>query len=378
MSNFISDRIVFSPGDIDLKYSPLSFGKDIPTYVLGSFNPAMTVLPNGNILLMIRVAEALTNPRIGNQVSALRWDVDNGFVIDTYATDEVDLSDPRQILLKKYLPTTVLALTSISWLLPVEFDRDATNVVKIHYDKIISSSKPYQEYGVEDPRISKIDGVYYMTTCSVSSLRQSSTLYTSKDGLNYNLEGIILDHQNKDMLLFEGKINNMYYALTRPLGSLYFATSPDSKYIPGPSINLAQSPDMLHWKPVENFSIRAVDGASKLIKVGGGAQPILTDSGWLVLFHGVEKKGEVGSYRTYYAILDKEDITRIIKIDMTNPLLEANSEIVEPIKDLIYLNNVVFTTGILDAGNYYIVASGELDLCTRITKIPKAFFDLNK
>ena len=48
-------------------------------------------------------------------------------------------------------------------------------------------------------------------------------LYNSDDGLNYECKGIILDHQNKDMLLFEGKIDEQYYALTRPLGECYFA-----------------------------------------------------------------------------------------------------------------------------------------------------------
>jgi len=375
MTTLKHDKIVFSPTDIDLSFSPLKLGEEHPTYLLGAFNPGMTRLPNGNILLMIRVAEALSNPIGKNHVSALRWNKKNGFIVDTYSKDELDLSDPRQILFKKYLPTTVLALTSISWLLPVEFDEQGEEIIKIHYDKIISSSKSYQEYGVEDPRITKIGDIYYMTTCSVSSMRQSSTLYMSFDGLNYQLKGVILDHQNKDMLIFEGKINNMYYALTRPLGSLYFAESPDSEFLPGPSINIAQSPDMLHWKPVEDFMIKATNN-SNLIKVGGGAQPILSDDGWLVLFHGVEKKGEVGIYRTYYALLDKDNPTQILKIDLVNPLLEANDELTKPFKDLIYLNDVVFTTGIIDADDDYLVASGELDMCTRLTRIPKSKFKI--
>jgi predicted GH43/DUF377 family glycosyl hydrolase len=40
----------------------------------------------------------------------------------------------------------------------------------------------------------------------------------------------------------------------------------------------------------------------------------------------------------------------------------------------MYLRDVVFTTGIADAGDHYIVASGEADLACRITHIPKATF----
>ena len=40
----------------------------------------------------------------------------------------------------------------------------------------------------------------------------------------------------------------------------------------------------------------------------------------------------------------------------------------------MYLDNVVFTTGIADAGDHFIVASGEADLACRITHVPKEAF----
>jgi predicted GH43/DUF377 family glycosyl hydrolase len=168
-----------------------------------------------------------------------------------------------------------MALTSLSWLLPVELTADGTSVVQVHYDKIIAPQRTYQEYGVEDARITKIEDIYYMTTCSVSPERHSTTLYTSTDGLSYELHGIILDHQNKDMVFFEGKINGKFFALTRPLGDLYFATRPASPYYGGSSINLAQSPDGLHWKPLDEPFIRARKGSASTMKLGGGTQPRL-------------------------------------------------------------------------------------------------------
>ena len=54
------DRIIFGPADVDLTRSPLraSIGED--TYVLGAFNPGLTRLPNNNLLMMVRIAEAHT------------------------------------------------------------------------------------------------------------------------------------------------------------------------------------------------------------------------------------------------------------------------------------------------------------------------------
>lgn len=375
MKNFSFDKIVLTPNDIDLSYSPLRKQLDVETYVLGAFNPGMTRLSNGNLMLMVRIAEALRNPVINGKINAIRWDENKGYVLDNYKLDQVDSSDPRKFILKEFLPNPVFALTSISWLLPVELSPDGGNIITIHYNKIIAPQQSYQEYGVEDPRISYISGKYYMTTCSVSSERHSTTLYSSDDGINYRPEGIILDHQNKDMVLFEGTIDNKFFALTRPLGSSYFATHPDSIFNPGPSINLAQSPDLLHWRPMDEPLIRPEKKSGQILKLGGGAQPILTSKGWLVLFHGVEKKGEVGIYRTYWAILDENNPAKILHLEMKRPLLEANPYLTSETKDIVYIEDVVFTTGIVKMGENYIVASGELDLCTRITHIPESAFE---
>jgi predicted GH43/DUF377 family glycosyl hydrolase len=199
-------------------------------------------------------------------------------------------------------------------------------------------------------------------------------LYVSDDGLNYTCSGVILDHQNKDMLLFEGKISNKYFALTRPLGECYFASPPDSLYHPGPSIQLASSPDLLHWKPADNAFLRASRSSVLNAKIGGGTQPVLTQHGWLMLYHGVENKGEVGIYRTYWALLDKDDPTKILKKAEYQPLLEANAGLTSGIANQVYLNDVIFTTGIAAYENDFIIASGELDLACRITKISQDYF----
>ena len=54
---------------------------------------------------------------------------------------------------------------------------------------------------------------------------------------------------------------------------------------------------------------------------------------------------------------------------------EANPALTRPISHQMYLPTpVVFTTGVADAGDHYIVASGEADLACRVTHMPKALF----
>ncbi|TCP99913.1 uncharacterized protein DUF377 [Sphingomonas sp. PP-F2F-A104-K0414] len=365
------DQLVFTPADIDLSRSPLAGKVGAETYVLGAFNPGMTRLANGNLLLMVRVAEALRQPIKNGNVHAIRWQ-DGAYLLDAWPLQMVDTKDPRKFLIPGG-GWKVMALTSLSWLLPVELDAEGRSVVAVHYDKAIAPRTSYQCYGVEDARISKVGDRYLMTTCSVSPERHSTTLYSSADALDWQLEGIVLDHQNKDMLIFEGLIAGQYWAQTRPLGDLYFAYPPGSEWRSGPSINLSRSPDALHWKPHDKPGIRPHAATVATARMGGGAPPILTDRGWLTLWHGVEPSGVVGIYRTYWSILDKDDPSITIATQHT-PLLEPNPVLTEPLKDSMYLDNVVFTTGIADAGDFYVVASGEADLACRITHIRKGVF----
>ena len=368
-----SDQLIFTPDDVDLSFSPLKKSLKGSTYVLGAFNPGLCRLPNGNLLMMVRVAEALSRPVVNDKVHSIRWDEENGSVTDAWPLEKVNMLDPRKFRINDYA-FPVFALTSLSWLLPVELNEDGSSIRQVHYDKIIAPQLTSQEYGIEDARISLIDDRYYMTTCCVSSERHSTMLYVSDDGLKFKNCGVVLDHQNKDMLLFEGKISNTYYALTRPMGECYFASSPSSLFHPGAAIHLASSTDTLHWKPHDKPFLRARRSALSNVKIGGGTPPVLTQDGWLMLYHGVENNGHVGIYRTFWALLDKEDPLKIIRMEDSLPLLEADPALTSAIRNQVYLDDVVFTTGIAEHGNDFIVASGELDLACRITRISQKHF----
>ena len=371
-NRYAIDKLVFTPDDIDLSRSPLRGHIDVETYVLGAFNPGLARLPNGNLLMMVRVAEALRTAIFDNHVHAIRWD-EGRYVLDAWPLELANTADPRKFLLHGG-GWKIMALTSLSWLLPVELTPDGLEVVAVHYDKAVTPQNSLQCYGVEDARISKVGDRWLMTTCSVSPERHSTTLYSSTNGFDWTFEDIVLDHQNKDMLIFEGLINGQYFAQTRPLGDLYFAYPPGSEWRAGPSINLAHSKDGLFWKPYAKPGIRPHSGTVATARMGGGTPPILTDEGWLSLWHGVEPKEIVGIYRTYWSIMDRDEPSKILRTCHA-PLLEANPELTRPLEHQMYIRDVVFTTGIADGGDHYIVASGEADLACRITHIPKTAFD---
>ncbi len=316
------DALIFTPDDVDLSRSPLRRGITEPTYVLGAFNPGFTRLPNGNLLLMVRIAEALAEPVRDGHVHAIRW-TPAGYVLDAWPLTDVDMTDPRQFELKGRRHR-ILALTSLSWLLPVELDPSGERIVAVHYDAAIEPAATYQDYGVEDARITRVGDTWYMTTCSVGAERHCTTLHTSRDGLHYRLEGIVLDHQNKDMILFEGLVADRFMALTRPLGEVYFAYPPDSPWVGGPSINFRGIARRAALEAARRPGLRARKGSTSAMKIGGGTQPILTPDGWMMIYHGVEARESVGIYRSFWALLDRDDPSRILRVEDEVPLLEAN------------------------------------------------------
>lgn len=369
------DALVFTPGDVDLARSPLAGHLGCETFVLGAFNPGLLRLPSGNLLMMVRVAEALREPVWDGAIHAIRWD-GGRYRLDGWPLDQVDTADPRKFTIRGG-PWQVMALTSLSWLLPVELSPDGLGVVAVHYDRAIAPQAPWQCYGVEDARTSRVGDRWLMTACCVSPERHSTGLYSSANGLDWQLEGMVLDHQNKDMTIFSGLADNRYWALTRPLGDLYFAYPPGAEWRAGPSINLASSPDALHWKPCEAPGIRARADSLTAVRIGGGAPPVPTEAGWLALWHGVEPKEIVGIYRTFWTLFDRADPTRQIATG-AGPLLEPAPGLTRPLEHLLYLNDVVFTTGLADgddstasAPGHWIVASGEADLACRITHVAK-------
>ncbi|TKC00289.1 glycoside hydrolase family 130 protein [Pedobacter cryophilus] len=241
------------------------------------------------------------------------------------------------------------------------------------YDKpVLFPQFDYEIQGVEDPRIVKIDDTYYMSYCTHDDLNAIGALATSKDlkewtkhgiitplltydefktltevniGLNekyyryysdYKLRGFLdkkLYLWDKNIVFFPRRINNQLVYLHRIRPGIQIV-----------KINSLQDLTKTFWETyMLNFKDNIVLDPKyqhEASYLGGGAPPIETKEGWVMIYHGVEDAPKGYIYNACAALLDldhpQKEISRL-KVALFKPENNYEQEGV--------VSNVVFPTG---------------------------------
>ena len=290
--------------------------------VLGAFNPAACRVGD-EIILLLRIAEAPISEKGWLSIPIIEeTDGIPQLVVKTFR-EPTDDYDPRVITLdgKVYL-------SSLSHL------RLARSRDGIHFE---IDEKPFmfptrmdESFGIEDARITFLEGKYWITYTSVSEHGPGVGLAVTTDFQTIKRVGMILAPPNKDVALFPDRINDKYMLLHRPMVS----------EIGKPSIWLAESVDGIHWGN-HQFLFGASGTDWEFQKIGAGPEPILTDEGWLVLYHGTSRNTE---YSLALALLDRDNPARVIDRS-TTPLLTPEL----PWEREGFFPNVVFSNGWVQA-----------------------------
>jgi beta-1,4-mannooligosaccharide/beta-1,4-mannosyl-N-acetylglucosamine phosphorylase len=208
------------------------------------------------------------------------------------------------------------------------------------------SSTPVQMKGIEnvaatihhgyDPRITMIDGAYYVMFALDMDSGCRLGLARTNDFSEFEFLGIVSGNDNRNGVLFPEKIDGKYLRLDRPNQFRL----PDG-VLSGNTIMLSESRDLLEWKPVAPIASGRWHYWDELI--GAGPPPIKTRRGWLQIYHGVAT--HVGSTSIYQAgalLLDLENPSAVIARSRCN-FLEPR-EMYELIGQV---PNVVFPSGII-------------------------------
>jgi predicted GH43/DUF377 family glycosyl hydrolase len=174
-----------------------------------------------------------------------------------------------------------------------------------------------------------IDGWFYINYSAISPFGVATVLARTNDFQRYERLGIIFGPDNKDIAIFPEKINGRYYSFHRP----------SMKQIGAPSMWLASSDNLLDWGHHE-YVIGPRRDFWDSERVGCGAAPIRTASGWLELYHASDERT---CYCTGALLLDLEEPWKVIARS-SEPFLRPEA----PYEKSGLMPNVVFHNGLIE------------------------------
>ena len=282
--------------EVVTKYSgnPIITFKDVPWECTGAYNPGCVKTPDGKYALAFR-ADEFTDPN----------------------EDQIEKLGVKPA--KKKGGSIALAMSDDG----ISFD--------IHPEPIMKPA-PDEDDSIYDPRLTVIDGVYWMTYATSTERGIMNGIARSKDLFSWERVHRTLP-DNRNALMFPEKVGGLYVRLDRPFGHIFKGGGYD--------MWIGFSPDGEFWGR-HKLVLRAKDIPWGKMKVGPSTPPIRTDAGWLTLFHGVEMKepdrfGWNFRYRTGVMLLDLEDPSKIVGM-CPDPIMKPTEEY----ESLGYRSNVVF------------------------------------
>ena len=211
-----------------------------------------------------------------------------------------------------------------------------------------------EEYGIEDPRATLIDGRWYVTYVSVSRWGITTSLASTVDFRTFDRHGVVFLPDHKDVALFPGRIGGRYRALTRPMPGSFARIL---------GVWIAESDDLVTWGAHKPLCLPR-PGRWDEQRTGASAVPFRVAEGWLELYHGVDRDSH---YAMGALLLDGEDPSRV--------LARSPRPILAPEEDYErngLFDDTVFSCGHLDLGGghvrlYYgaadsVVAAADFDV----------------
>ncbi|MDZ7401014.1 MAG: glycoside hydrolase family 130 protein [candidate division KSB1 bacterium] len=217
-------------------------------------------------------------------------------------------------------------------------------------------------YHCYDPRITRIDDVYYIMFAMDMDDGCRLGLAQTMDFEQYDFLGIVSDDDNRNGVLFPEKINGKYLRLDRP-NKVQLAGGPTS----GSAICLSESNDLLHWRTVGIVATGRFHYWDELI--GAGPPPIKTEQGWLQIYHGVATHfGSANIYQAGVMLLDLKDPLKVIARSRYN-ILEPREmyELVGQVPNVVFPSGAIVekadANGFAELDSRVFIYYGAADTC---------------
>jgi predicted GH43/DUF377 family glycosyl hydrolase len=245
-------------------------------------------------------------------------------------------------------------------------------IVKRNDKPLIAPEYGYENHGMEDPRIVKIDEIFYLTYTAYDKINALGALALSTDLISFKKQGLISPQitykKFKELAKSKGNMNDKYFryclsyekrdSLDQKLllwdkNVMFFPRRVNNKLLflhrirPGiqlVSINKLEDLTEEFWADyfinMANYIIMNPVYRHEASYIGGGCPPIETKEGWLLIYHGVEDTPDGYVYHACAALLDLENPLKEIS-RLKTPLFSPKNSWEQ--KGIV--NNIVFPTG---------------------------------
>jgi predicted GH43/DUF377 family glycosyl hydrolase len=233
----------------------------------------------------------------------------------------------------------------------------------------IAPVEPYEEFGVEDPRITWLrdERRYAITYTGHSPNGARVCLITTDDLLapeRYKRHGPRIASENKNCVVFPEKIDGQYVVLHRPM----------------PRVVCARVSSLEEAWPENGITLIAPQANTwRSSRVGAGSPPIRTRLGWLLAFHGATTIEEGNVYSMGWCVLDSNKPENVLFVSDAPALSpEASYEIeLDDIPQVDHANfingvRVVFPQGLVEHGDDLIVYYGAGDTYVAAARVGKS------
>lgn len=162
-----------------------------------------------------------------------------------------------------------------------------------------------EQWGFEDARVvwaAELDR-WVITCTAYGPAGPAVYLATTEDFNTVERYGIIQHPEDKNAALLPHRIDGRWILLHRPKTEYGGARG---------EIVLSRSPDLVSWTAPEQV-LQPREGAWwDSLRIGIGPPPLLTERGWLLIYHGVKETVAGALYRVGLALLDLEEPTRVL------------------------------------------------------------------
>jgi predicted GH43/DUF377 family glycosyl hydrolase len=164
-------------------------------------------------------------------------------------------------------------------------------------------SRPEEEWGLEDPRVTYVEelGTWIVAYTAFGRGGPGVSLAQTEDFKTFERLGIAMTPEDKNAVLLPERIDGDWILFHRP------ATAQ------GADVWLSRSPDLRTWRDPEMVMTRREGGWWDSARIGMGPPPLETEHGWLVVYHGVRQTVAGGLYRAGLALLDRDDPAKVIR-----------------------------------------------------------------